>query len=211
MNANVNPQPAGQQPNGQQQSESLFKHPLFPYVLAFIVSVISYAVGSFMDIKKMDYDNTPAGLMRIGIEKQKGDIQEAKVKGTKSPQSAAPVEQKLALVPVEMFSCDKSPAQVNEDLENATLQELNEVGVGYAFGPGCARISLSKDVTRRLTSFRADRYVIRQKDSSYSTGYWGCGTIDGRNDSLAACLQEIRRRPDQPLEVIIISGNFTLN
>jgi hypothetical protein len=163
------------------------------------------------DKRQQAYNNSTAGLLELSMEKQKLDIKEAKVKGIKSPQPAPSVEQKLALVPVEMFSCDKPQAQVDQDLQNAALQELNEVGVGYAFGPGCARISLSKDVTRHLTSFKADRYVIRQQDSAYSTGYWGCGTLAGRNDSLATCLHEIRRRADQPLEVIILSGNFTLN
>ncbi len=149
--------------------------------------------------------NTDAQMKQLIIlEKMKQIESIPKAQAPAMQTSPAVISQNVVTVPMSACSTDASRDQT---LAAEAVSNVDQAGVSYELPRGCtwAQFGYVKNLKG------ATQFIFNRRDNSSSTGFKGCGTIGGLNDSLDNCVNFINDNHGQPLFAIVASGRLIVN
>ena len=185
----------------QTSKQSLASIMIVPVLVGVLFTVVFQGYRFEKTKEKHTYNNTTAGILELEIEL-------AKV--TKKSSQAHTLTKVTEVVPV--FECSTIEMRDAGFLSNR-VQSLDQGNTSYVIPNGCMSITLTGDALRGLTGMQvgSGQYLFRYSDAKSSTGYTGCGTMQGVNNSPAECLYFLKKQQGRVIEVINDSEGITLN
>lgn len=171
---------------GAPRKRSLAELAFIPLLVGLAVSIVFQWGRYYKTVEKHTYYNTTGGLLELQIERERNAQSAAK--------DNPPPTVKTTQV-IDKFFCPTIEAR-DSGFMTAGVQYLEKGNTTFVIPQGCAAVSLKGQALHSLSRLQAaGPYLFRQ-------GNMGCGTMEGLNDPPSKCLDYLREKRGQVVEVI---------